>query len=100
MGPRTVVVTLGSEGCSVAAEGFRGTVPALAVDVVDTTGAGDTFCGALAEALGEGRQLGPALRFAAAAAAISVTCMGAQPSIPERAEIESLLCGRGLGSAL
>ncbi len=94
MGPRIVVITLGAAGSWVASAEMTGPVGAFAVDVVDTTGAGDTFCGALATALGEGRDLGRAIRFATAAAAISATRMGAEPSIPKRAEVESFLSSR------
>ncbi|HEV7298420.1 MAG TPA: ribokinase [Tepidisphaeraceae bacterium] len=91
MGPKFVVVTLGRDGaCAASAEGaFR--VRSIPVQAVDTTGAGDTFCGALAVALAEGQPLPLAMRFATAAAAVSVTIMGAQPSIPPRNSIESTL---------
>jgi len=58
---------------------------------VDTTAAGDVFNGALAVALAEARPLSDAIRFANAAAALSVTKLGAQPSAPRRADIESFL---------
>jgi len=96
-GPGLVVVTLGPEGL-VAYDGGQATVlPAFPVRAVDTTAAGDTFCGALAAAFAEKRELDEALRFASAAAAISVTRMGAQPSIPRRVEIETFLAERGSG---
>ena len=66
-------------------------VPAFKVEAVDTTAAGDTFCGSLAVALVEGKSLKESLQFASAAAAISVTRMGAQPSAPPRAEIDEFL---------
>jgi ribokinase len=66
-------------------------VPGFKVKPVDTTAAGDIFNGALVVALGEGRALGDAVRFANAAAAISVTRMGAQPSAPTRKEIDQFL---------
>jgi ribokinase len=91
MGPRTVVLTLGTRGAFVASDGARSLVPGFAVDAVDTTAAGDVHCGALAVALVEGRPLLEAVRFANAAAALSVTRLGAHPSAPCRAEIESLL---------
>lgn len=61
------------------------------VDAVDTTAAGDTYCGALAVSLGEGNALSDAVRFAAAASALSVTKVGAQSSIPRREEIDDFL---------
>jgi ribokinase len=91
LGPKSVVLKLGEAGCfwfdgarSVHAPGFR-------VKAVDTTAAGDTFNGALAVALAEGRAIEDALRFANAAAALSVTRLGAQASIPSRAEVDELL---------
>jgi len=90
-GPEIVVVTLGAKGVFVWAPGLETLVPAFAVEPVDTTAAGDVFNGALAVALGEKRPLFDAIRFAQAAAAISVTRPGAQPSAPTRAEIDALL---------
>ncbi len=90
-GARTVVVTLGERGVYALADGFEGHLPAFKADPVDTTAAGDVFNGALAVALGEKRPLPEALRFAQAAAAVSVTRPGAQPSAPTRAEIEAFL---------
>lgn len=90
-GPRFVVITLGAAGAYVLGQGIDATVPAFKVTPVDTTAAGDTFCGALAVALVEGRPLAEAVRFASAAAAISVTRLGAQPSVPNRAEVDALI---------
>jgi ribokinase len=90
-GPKTVVLTLGSRGAYVAGEGLRALVPGFAVRAVDTTAAGDVHCGALAVALVEGRPLAEAVRFANAAAALSVTRLGAQPSAPARQDVEELL---------
>jgi ribokinase len=90
-GVRTVIITLGAQGAYIAGPEFCGVVPAFPVSAVDTTAAGDTFCGALAAALVEGQSLASAARFASAAAALCVTRLGAQASIPARAEIEALL---------
>lgn len=80
-----VVVTLGAAGAR-AFRGGRLVGEALPppVEVVDTVGAGDTFCGALATALLEGRSVAEGLRFACAAGALATTVAGAQPSIPTR----------------
>jgi ribokinase len=93
-GPKVVILTLGGKGAWVAAEGHRGLVPGFEVKAVDTTAAGDVHCGALAVALVEGRALLEAVGFANAAAALSVTKLGAQPSAPARAEIDALLASR------
>lgn len=90
-GPRLIVITLGEKGGYAAGDEFEGMVPAFKVTPVDTTGAGDVFNGALAVALAEKRPLAEALRFASAAAALSVTKLGAQPSAPTRVEIEDFL---------
>jgi ribokinase len=90
-GPKTVVLTLGARGAYVAGQGGSALVPGFAVEAVDTTAAGDVHCGALAVALVEGRPLLEAVRFANAAAALSVTRLGAQPSAPSRTDIEALL---------
>jgi ribokinase len=92
-GPATVIITLGERGVFAAAREFEGPVPAFKVDPVDTTAAGDVFNGALAVALAEQAPLVAALRFAQAAAAISVTRPGAQPSAPTRLEIGAFLEG-------
>jgi ribokinase len=91
LGPETVVITLGAEGVTAGdGEGLY-QLPAFAVEAVDTTAAGDVYCGALAVALSEGKSLEEALRFASAAGALSVTKIGAQPSAPSRREIEEFL---------
>ncbi len=91
LGVRTVVLKLGDRGCYYDQGPHAGHVPAFSVEARDSTAAGDIFNGALAVALAEGQRLGPALAFANAAAAISVTRPGAQPSVPSRAEVEKLL---------
>nr|WTB30495.1 ribokinase [Streptomyces sp. NBC_00830] len=85
-----VVITLGSKGCLYAARGSE-TVhfPAPEVTAVDTTGAGDTFVGALAVALGEGRAVPEALAWASIAAALCVQKPGASTSMPYRGEIDA-----------
>ncbi|UPT22755.1 ribokinase [Thermobifida alba] len=85
-----VVVTLGGDGSLYGARGREPVrVPAVRVEPVDTTGAGDTFCGAFAVARAEGRDPEEALRFAARAAALSVRRQGASTSMPTRAEIDA-----------
>ena len=91
IGLEAVLITLGGRGVFVAASNVKEFVPSFSVKAVDTTAAGDVFNGALAVALAEGRPLLEAARFANAAAALSVTKMGAQPSAPFRAEIDALL---------
>ncbi len=86
-----VIVTLGSRGAYLASSTCSDWLAAPRVTAVDTTAAGDVFTGAFAVALGEHRNPVDACRFACAAAAISVTRPGAQPSAPYRAEIEALL---------
>ena len=86
-GVGSVVVTMGSKGAFVYADGQGVLVPAVKVKAVDTTAAGDVFNGALAVALTEGQVLAEAVRFAAKAASISVTRLGAQASAPRRAEL-------------
>lgn len=90
-GVEKVIITLGSKGAFVLTKAEKVSVPAFKVVAVDTTAAGDTFCGSFAVALVEGKSLKEALRFASAAAAISVTRIGAQPSAPTRAEIDKFL---------
>ncbi|MFJ5225965.1 ribokinase [Streptomyces sp. NPDC088400] len=85
-----VVITLGAKGSLYAArDADPVTVPAPQVTAVDTTGAGDTFVGALVVALGEGRPMPEAMRWASAAAALCVQRHGASTSMPYRSEIEA-----------
>ncbi len=95
MGVKTVVLTLGGEGALIVEEAGETPISPFKVPVVDTVGAGDAFNGALAVALGEGRSLAEAARWAAAAAAIAVTKPGAQGALPTRAEIDALVSPNG-----
>lgn len=88
MGVKDVVVTLGSKGSMVVSGGERTFVPSQKVNAVDTTAAGDTFCGALCVALSEGCSLVQAAQFATKASALTVQKMGAQDSIPYRSDIK------------
>ena len=90
-GVEKVIITLGSKGAFLFTENEKVSVPAFKVKAVDTTAAGDTFCGTFAVALVENKSLKDSLQFASAAAAISVTKMGAQPSAPNRNEIDTFL---------
>ena len=85
------IVTLGGRGCCALAEGVFLVQPAFAVSPVDTTAAGDTFCGVLAATLAAGHDLAQALRAASAAGALATTRTGAQTSIPTAAEVATLL---------
>jgi len=87
MGVNKVIITMGPMGAVVCEEGKVYVVEAKKVEAVDTTAAGDVFNGALAVALSEGKTLEEAVRFACGAAAISVTRLGAQSSIPYRNEV-------------
>jgi ribokinase len=91
MGCRMAIITLGAGGSVAATADGLHFQPAFPVEAVDTTAAGDVFCGSLAVALSEGQVLPAALRFASAAAALAVTVLGAQPSAPTREAIEELL---------
>lgn len=90
-GPRAVILKLGAQGAFLDDGSGGRHFPGLRVDAVDATGAGDTFNGALAVALAEGRALPEAVGFANAAAALSVTRPGAQSSIPTRSEVDALV---------
>ena len=87
LGPRTVILKLGDQGAVLGARHF----PAFRVEARDSTAAGDVFNAALAVALAEGHAIEEAIPFANAAAAISVTRLGAQASVPSRAEVNALL---------
>jgi len=96
MGAGTAIVTLGEGGSVFATRDAPGVahVPAFPVKAIDTTAAGDTYCGCLVVALAEGKALPEALRFASAAGALCVQRLGAQPSEPWRQEIEAFLVER------
>ena len=90
-GVNVVIVTMGENGALLSTQNASAFVPAFKVDAVDATAAGDVFNGALAVAVAEGAPLPRAVRFASAAAALSVTKLGAQPSAPTRAVIEHMI---------
>ena len=91
LGVGCVIVTLGAQGAFVFGPDCAELVDGFPVEAVDTTAAGDVFNGALAVALANGTHIAEAVRFANAAAALSVTRLGAQPSAPTRSEIEEFL---------
>ena len=86
-----VVVTLGELGCIARIDGEILTQPAYPVDVIDTTAAGDTFCGVLAASLSMNLGMPEALKHACAAGALACTRAGAQQSIPTKAEVQAFL---------
>ena len=85
-----IVLTLGERGALLLTAEMSEVIPALPVDVVDTTGAGDAFCGALATALASGESLREAVRFANVAGAAAVTTLGATPSMPTREQLKKI----------
>jgi ribokinase len=94
-GPDAVVVTLGAGGADLYRPGRPvHHQPGFEVDVVDTTGAGDAFCGTLAFALAEGRGLVPAVGLAVTAGALACRAVGARASLPTRQELESFAGSR------
>lgn len=95
-GARRVILTLGERGALVVDQDAVENIPAVQVDAVDPTGAGDAFIGSLALYLGEGLSLRDAVRRANAVAALSVTRIGTQVSFPKRAEADNFLKLQGL----
>jgi ribokinase len=89
-GVNIVVITLGSQGALIKEYDDFHFVDALKVEALDTTAAGDTFCGSVCVGLSEGKSILDSVKLAARAAAITVTRMGAQSSIPYRSELSSL----------
>ena len=87
----TVVVTLGHRGCCARTQGTFLVQPSCDITPVDTTAAGDTFCGCLVAALSDGTSMRQALSLAGAAGAIACTRRGAQSSIPHQAEVAQFL---------
>ncbi len=88
---QTVVATLGAGGAAAITADDAFLVPGLPANVVDTTGAGDCFCGVLAAALSEGADLRTAIVAANAAASLSTETAGAAPSMPRRAQVDARL---------
>jgi ribokinase len=89
-GVEKVIITLGEKGAIAQTKEEKLNVPSFSVHALDTTAAGDTFCGSFAVAFVEGKSLKDSLTFASAASALSVTRIGAQQSIPYRSEIDKL----------
>lgn len=90
-GVESVIITLGRLGCVIIERNGAKHLLAPKVNAVDTTAAGDSFCGALAVAISKGRNLDEAAEFANCCAAISVTRPGAQPSLPTKREVTKFL---------
>lgn len=90
LGVPLLVITLGSAGAMICRDGEATLVPSFKVMAVDTTAAGDTFCGGLCVALSEGKSVDEAVLFGNLAASLTVTRAGAQQAIPRRAEVESV----------
>jgi ribokinase len=91
LGPSASVVTLGADGAVFALEGLAYHQPAFAATVVDSTGAGDSFCGALATSLAQGTSFADAVRFGCAAGALATRSLGPQAALPTALEVEDLL---------
>ncbi len=91
LGPHAAIITLGSQGALFRYADSSIAIPAPSVDVVDTTGAGDAFCGAFAAFVAQGAKWELAAKIGVAAGALAVTKQGAQPSMPERADLLELV---------
>jgi ribokinase len=90
-----VIVTLGAQGCLALHQGHVLQQKAYTIDVIDTTAAGDTFCGALVAALSRGAAMQQCLQEASAASALACTKLGAQSSIPSREEVMAFIRNAG-----
>ncbi len=90
-GAKTIIMTLGSRGALLITENVFSHFPAFPIDPVDTTAAGDAFVASFSIALAEGRSLQEAVRYGNAAGALACTKLGAQPSLPNRSELENML---------
>lgn len=95
-----VVITLGSRGVVAVTSDNQYYLPSFPIIPVDPTGAGDAFCGTFAAALSEGKTVEQALWIANAVGALTVTKVGAEPSLPKRVEIEAFLKGQHKGEIL
>ena len=88
---QVVIVTRGENGCVGSSKEGEFELPAFTVDVVDTTGCGDTFHGAFALAIARGQPVISAARFASGAAALCATQLGGRPGIPTAQQLEQFL---------
>jgi ribokinase len=92
-GVGAAVLTLGARGALLADRTQHTRIPSYSVEVVDTTAAGDAFCGALAAQLARGRTPAEAVRYANAAGALATTVLGAEPAMPRLEAVERLVGG-------
>jgi|TARA_B100000959_G_scaffold151550_1_gene158928 ribokinase len=90
-GVEVAIITMGIKGALIKTRELTKIIPGFKVNAVDSTAAGDVFNGSLVVAMAEGKTLEETVQFANAAAALSVTKLGAQPSAPKRVEIERML---------
>lgn len=95
-GVKNVILTLGEKGAIIATRGRTAHIEGIKVNVVDTTGAGDAFCGALAVAVSSGKRLEEAVSYANCAGALATTKIGAQEALPTKLELEEFMRKRGL----
>ena len=91
LGIQTVIVTLGSAGALLVSDKQTELISSPAVESVDTTGAGDAFCGSMAESLSRGLSFLESVEYSVTAGALSTTTYGAQISMPTRSEVDSRL---------
>lgn len=91
LGPEVVIMTMGKKGCFFKDGQNTLYIPSFKVESVDSTAAGDVFCGAIATELSRGREWVETLEFATAASALCVMRLGAQPSIPNELEVRNFL---------
>lgn len=96
-GVSNVIITLGSKGVFVSADGYEEIVPAYKVYAVDTTGAGDAFNGGFLAALSEGKSIYEAVIFGNVVGALSVQKIGTTPAMPTREEINKFISSEGIG---
>ena len=90
-GISTVILTLGHRGALLLTDEIEKRVPGFTIEAVDTTAAGDAFCGALATSLAQGSTIEDAVWIANAAGALAVTKLGAEPSLPKKADLDQFL---------
>jgi ribokinase len=91
LGPKTIIITLGEQGAFLRSEDHETHIGSFPVKALDSTAAGDAFCGALAAAIVHGATMSESVAYACAAGALATTRRGAEPSLPRREEIEKLM---------